>query len=188
MKKKIHCVLPACIYVATLSWQVAKSTCASHCGVGQNSSRSSHQHLPSLLDGLLQEKIQRIYQGVKSLWLDSRLAKRTSHTAAGGPHKHGQTLQHSDMLRHCSCFPAYIFMMVWAHWKCLRNCLSRQKGKDGRKKERKKKPKHQPKQALSGIVHQCCASTQIKQQSSIYLHYIEQLGKQLNLLSGYAGK
>lgn len=120
---------------------------------------ASHQHLPDFLDGFLQEKIQRIFQGVKSPWPDSRLARRSSHT-------HGRTLRHSDVFRHCSCFR--IFLLVWAHRKCLHNCQSHQK------KERTTEPNHQPKQALCAIVHQRRASTQIKQQSSICLHYIQQ--------------
>lgn len=46
-------------------------------------------------------------------------------------------------------------------------------------KERTTEPNHQPKQALCAIVHQRRASTQIKQQSSICLHYIQQFASSL---------
>lgn len=121
---------------------------------------ASHQCPPAFLDGLLQEKIQGILQGVKGGWPDWQ--SEASHTAGGGPHTRGRTLRHSDVFRHCGCFPAGVSTQE----------VPRQLYKAA-KKERKKEPKHQLQQALSGIVHGRCAPAQIKQQSSICLHYIQ---------------
>lgn len=121
---------------------------------------ASHQYPPAFLDGLLQEKIQGILQGVKGRWPDWQ--SEASHTAGGGPHTRGRTLRHSDVFRHYCCFPAGVSTQ-----EVLRQLYK------AANKERKKEPKHQLQQALSGIVHRRCAPAQIKQQSSICWHCIQ---------------
>lgn len=140
-KKKKRKQQQNCIFMEWSSAISASSRCLRAALIELDDSRSclcifSHE-LSAFTAGLLQEEIQGILKGVKDGRVEQRAVRRVTasvrsrkatgrringHTAGGDSRMDISTLQHPlfpTWIKYCKCFPARVFMLVWAQRKCL---------------------------------------------------------------------